>query len=210
MFTGIIQELGKVKELKRQKGIPRLSIASIELSKDANIGDSISVNGVCLTVVSSKKDELAFDVMDETLAKTNLGRLRRGDAVNLEPPLKLGDRLNGHILSGHIDGTGVIKSVVNRSNACEIRIGFPIRLKKYIVPKGSVALDGVSLTVAEVGQDWFLAHIIPHTLSSTRLGCVKVGDAVNMESDLMAKYAESNVSGDRGISEDFLKEKGFI
>ena len=123
---------------------------------------------------------------------------------------KLGDRLNGHILSGHIDGTGVIKSVVNRSNACEIRIGFPIRLKKYIVPKGSVALDGVSLTVAEVGPDWFLAHIIPHTLSSTRLGCVKVGDAVNMESDLMAKYAESNVSGDRGISEDFLKEKGFI
>lgn len=210
MFTGIVRELGIVKELKRTGDIHRLSIVANDVSKDAAVGDSISVNGVCLTVVKAGGNELVFEIMDESLKRSNLGRLRKNDRVNLEASLKLGDRLGGHMVSGHIDMTGTIKKIARSGQTCEIRIEFPPEFKRYIVPKGAIAVDGVSLTVGEVGGNWFSVYIIPHTLKFSRFGLAKIRDSVNIELDLLAKYTQNMASKDRGVTEALLKEKGFI
>jgi len=210
MFTGIVQELGTVKEIRASGSVHRLSVVSKHISGNANIGDSVAVNGVCLTVVGSGRNEITFEVMAESLEKTNLCRARRGEDVNLEPALRLGDKVSGHLVSGHIDGTGVIQKLKKATNTCEIRIEVPESFIKHIVAKGSIAVDGVSLTVGEVGRNWFSVYIIPHTLKSTRLKALKTRDAVNIELDLMAKYAEQSHSGTKPITEAFLREKGFI
>jgi len=190
MFTGIIQEIGKVKDIHRVGNVYRLSIISEKLPKETKIGDSIAINGVCLTAVETRHSDLVFEVMDESIRKSNLGRLKRGASINMEPSLKLGDKLSGHMLSGHIDTTGRIRRIIKEKANSKFIIAYPPQFKRYIKPKGSIALDGVSLTVGEVGSDWFSVYIIPHTLKYSRLGFVKVGDAVNIEVDILAKYAQ--------------------
>lgn len=209
MFTGIIQELGTVKEFRRVGSVYKVSLNSLRLSKGADIGDSIAVNGVCLTVVGVLRDEVVFEVMDESLKKSNLGKIRRGECVNLEPALKLGDKISGHLISGHIDGTGIIKRVDRAKDTGTVRIEVPQEFIKYIIPKGSVAIDGVSLTVGEVGPNWLSVHIIPHTLKSTTLNSARPGRSVNIELDLMAKYAMQLKPKKSAVTEDFLREKGF-
>lgn len=210
MFTGLIQGLGEVKEIKRAKGVNRLSVIAGDLCKNAGVGDSVSVNGACLTLVKSGGNELVFEIMDESLKKTNLSRLRAGDRVNLEPSLRLGDKVGGHLVSGHIDGIARLRSVSASGQTRRFQIGLPREFMRFIVPKGSIAVNGVSLTVGEVGPDWFAVHIIPHTLKSTTFSSAKAGDSVNIELDLAAKYAQKVVRKDETITENFLKERGFI
>lgn len=209
MFTGIIEELGKVKDLKRRGDVSRLTVLAKDITRNVDTGDSIAVNGACLTLVEFTKDELTFEVMNETLSKTTIGTLRRNDSVNLEPSLKLGDKLSGHILSGHIDTVGKVKKIVKSSKTCQIEISFPVQLRKYIAPKGSIALDGVSLSVGEVGRDWFSVYLIPHTLKLTRFNSLKSRNPVNIEVDLIARYVQGMISHKEGITDDFLKRKGF-
>jgi len=209
MFTGIIEELGKVKDLKRSGDISKLTVLAKDIIRNADIGDSIAVNGACLTLIEFTRDELTFEVMNETLSKTNIGTLHRNDSVNLEPSLKLGDKLSGHILSGHIDTVGTVKKIVKSSKTCKIEISFPVQLRKYIAPKGSIALDGVSLSVGEVERDWFSVYLIPHTLKLTRFNSLKSRNPVNIEVDLIARYVQGMISHKEGITDDFLKRKGF-
>ncbi len=168
----------------------RLTVSAPTTSMDSKIGDSIAINGCCLTVVAREGDRLRFDVVPETLARTNLGRLLPGDAVNLERPLAVGARLGGHFVQGHIDGIGTIRSLTPQENAIIMEIGVPPELSRYIVPKGSIAVDGVSLTVAEARADGFTVWVIPHTREVTTLGRRQVGDPVNLECDLLGKYVE--------------------
>lgn len=190
MFTGIVEELGRVIAIKRGSGISLLEIEAVLVSTDAKIGDSIAVNGACLTVAA--KDKLSFGVMPETLSKTNLGELKFGDKVNLERALKVGDRLSGHFVTGHIDCVGVVKDRrQEKNNTCfeiEVACGF----MPLVVSKGSVCIDGISLTVVEKKPRGFTVYIIPHTLKSTTLGFRRHSSKVNVEFDILAKYLRSN------------------
>lgn len=189
MFTGIIQEIGTVTYFSRYQKSQNLSLRSKVVSKGAKLGDSISVNGVCLTVTKAKSDILSFDLLPETISLTNLGQLRVGDSVNLEESLKVGDRVSGHFISGHIDCMGMItKKGVLRNNHF-FQISVPGKFMKLLAPKGSVSLDGISLTVVDVFKDSFTVYIIPHTLNSTILGKKSVAKKVNIEFDILAKYA---------------------
>ena len=190
MFTGIVEESGTVLESIPGERAGRLTVSAPTASADIQIGDSIAINGCCLTVVAREGDRLRFDVVPETLARTNLGRMQPGDAVNLERPLAVGGRLGGHFVQGHIDGIGTIRSLTPQENAVLLEIGVPPELSRYIVPKGSIAVDGVSLTVAEARSDGFTVWIIPHTREVTTLGRRRVGDPVNLECDLLGKYVE--------------------
>jgi riboflavin synthase len=188
MFTGLIIEAGTVHSLEMQGAAGVLAVKCAELYKDAVLGDSIAVNGVCLTVTSIKKDILSFDVSFVTLQNTNLGSLRRGEIVNLEPSLRLNGKLGGHFVTGHVEAVGTISSVVKTGNAITIEIEAPVTLLQFLIPKGSVAVDGISLTVVDVKTASFTIVIIPHTASLTTIGRKKTGDTVNLESDLLAKY----------------------
>jgi len=170
---------------------PRLAVLEVSagtIAKGVKQGDSIAVDGVCLTVTGKRAKTLTFDMMLETLRTTTLGRLIKGDRVNLERALKASDRLDGHFVSGHIDAVGRIKDRVRKTNYLELTIGIPHRLIKYIVPKGSVCVDGVSLTVGKVGKDYFSVYLIPYTKQVTMLGAKSKGDRVNIETDILAKY----------------------
>lgn len=188
MFNGIVEEIGVVDALERRRNLSVLKVRARKVLQGTKLGDSIAVEGVCLTVTDKKKDVLAFDMMRETLDKTSLGRLRRGEKVNLERALKAGGRVSGHFVTGHVDDVGRIEGKVTAANYTELSVRLPSGLGKYIVPKGSVALDGVSLTVGKAGKKHFSVYLIPFTKQVTTLGAKKKGDWVNIETDILAKY----------------------
>ncbi|MDZ5444554.1 riboflavin synthase [Micromonospora sp. 4G57] len=197
MFTGIVEELGEVVRTTETGGDSALvAIRGPLVTSDARHGDSIAVNGVCLTVVDVDGGVFSADVMGETLRRSALGALRPGDPVNLERAAALGSRLGGHLVQGHVDGVG---ELISREPAAQwetVRFRLPAALSRYVVEKGSITIDGVSLTVAEVGDDWFGVGLIPTTLKLTTLGAKGVGDPVNLEVDVLAKYVE-RLLGDR-------------
>ncbi len=196
--------MGEVVSLKAGPEGALLQVRASEVSRDAAIGDSVCVNGVCLTVTEVSGDVLSFDLSHETLRSTNLKDLRRGDPVNLEPSLRPTDPLGGHIVTGHVDGLGRIVSVVQVGDNKEIKIKVPAELAKYMVKKGSVAVDGISLTIADVQTDTFKVVIIPHTAKVTTIGHRRIGDTVNIETDIIGKYVERFLSHRQ---EDPLMEK---
>jgi riboflavin synthase len=183
MFTGLVEQMGEV----RQAGT-RLAVAT-PLAAQLERGDSIAVNGVCLTAVDISDGAFEADVMEETLARSALGRLEAGDAVNLELALRVGDRLGGHFVQGHVDATGTVESVEEREHSRVVRVAAAAGVLRYVVEKGSIAVDGVSLTVTEVDGSGFAVSLIPETLERTTLGSVRPGDPVNLEVDMLAKYA---------------------
>lgn len=190
MFTGLILELGEVFVLQNQDTlVSRILIkASATIIADCQVGDSICVNGVCLTVTSIQKNIITFDVSPETLQSTNLGQLRRGDKVNLEPSLKPTSKLGGHFVTGHIEDIGTIISKKQQGNSEKIEIKAPKGILNLLVPKGSIAIDGISLTVVDVLDSSFTVVIIPHTLELTTIGIKKIRDSVNLEPDILGKY----------------------
>ncbi|MCX8131908.1 MAG: riboflavin synthase [Clostridia bacterium] len=217
MFAGIIEEVGTIKNIYRGSKSIRLSIECIEILKDVKTGDSISVNGICLTVTELGNNWFAADVMPETMSKTNLDKLQTKEKVNLERALRLSDRLGGHIVTGHIDGTGIIIEKADDDNAVWLTIEAPQPILRYMVPKGSVALDGTSLTIVHVDEKYFKVSLIPLTRGYTTLGTKKIKDMVNIECDVIGKYVEKLVYGHtatipvhKGISPDFLKDHGFM
>ncbi|MGE5299868.1 MAG: riboflavin synthase [Acidobacteriota bacterium] len=188
MFTGLVAEMGEVLSLKKRDNGARLFLDAKSLAPDARLGDSISVNGTCLTVVEIKGGTLAFDLSDETLRSTNLGKLTTGAGVNLEPSLRLDSRLGGHIVTGHIDGVGTIRTKARTGDVYKIVIAADEGLAGFLVEKGSVAVDGISLTVVDVLKDGFSVVIIPHTASLTTIGFKGPGETVNIEVDILGKY----------------------
>ena len=213
MFTGIIKAKGSVSALERRGGDVRLSIRSTGLPFSTyTVGESIAVNGVCLTAVALREDGFDTDVSTETLDVTALGGLKVGSAVNLEPSLALGERLGGHLVSGHVDCVGEV--VKRESDARSIRFGFtmPGAYARYVAKKGSVSVDGVSLTINEVSSSGFEVNIIPHTADVTIFGGYEVGSRVNIEVDLLARYLERLLSkdDDKGVTMEFLRANGYV
>jgi len=191
MFTGIVQDVGRIVALEPRGGDVRLRVAVSRLSlAGTNPGDSIAVSGVCLTALEISADSFAADVSNETLSLTTLGSLREGSGVNLEPALRAGDPLGGHLVSGHVDGVGEVLEIASDARSVRMRFGCPVALARYFARKGSVAIDGVSLTINEVGPADFSVNLIPHTQQVTTLGEFVVGRRVNLEVDQMARYVE--------------------
>jgi riboflavin synthase len=190
MFTGLVEHLGNVAQIEPVSPALRLVIQAGPLAADAQIGDSIAINGCCLTVVSREGELLSFDAGSETLSRTNLGKLAVGSPVNLERSLKVGDRLGGHFVSGHIDGTGRLVKRRNEGQWSSFTFRVPRQLTRHLASKGSIAVDGVSLTLVDVGIETFSVALIPHTLTVTTLGGLEIGSIVNLETDLLAKYVE--------------------
>ena len=208
MFTGIIEEVGQLNGLNGG----RIEISCAKILDDVKIGDSISTNGICLTVVDFGENFFAADVMPETFRKTSLAELNRGGFVNLERALKVGDRFGGHIVSGHIDGVGKILSIRAEGNALLINIAAENFLLRQIAPKGSVALDGISLTVVDAGNENFSVSMIPHTREVTNFKNKRVGSSVNIETDVLAKYVDRliNFKDAPTLTKDFLAANGFL
>ncbi len=194
MFTGLVEEAGVVIQCLVNSHTAKITLEAQLVHLDAKLGDSVAVNGCCLTVVEILGNRLTFDAVPETLARTNLGGLKPGSRVNLERPLQVGARLGGHFVQGHIDGKGSVISVIPEENAVIIEIGIPAQLRRYFIEKGSITVDGVSLTVAEVRPDSFTFWMIPHTRDVTTLSELQAGDSVNLECDLLGKYMESLLS----------------
>ena len=191
MFTGIIQAIGSILAIEPRDGDVRLALDARDWPiEDVAVGDSIAVSGVCLTVVARKRSLLEFDVSNETLACTTLGRRRAGDAVNLEKALRLSDRLGGHLVSGHVDGVASVLAIEPDARAQRWQFSLPPELARYVASKGSIGVDGVSLTVNDVADDRFDVALIPHTIAATTFAQRRVGDAVNLEVDLVARYLE--------------------
>lgn len=217
MFTGIVQAVGTIARLDRRGGDARVEIAAGALPlADVTLGDSIAVNGVCLTVVARTDTTFAADVSGETLARTALGRLRDGARVNLEKALAVGDRLGGHLVSGHVDGLATLRVREADARSVRFRLAAPAALAKYIATKGSVCLDGVSLTVNAVVAAEFDVNVVPHTLTVTTLNDWQVGDEINLEVDIIARYLERLMLGDSSadknarVTEEMLRRAGFI
>lgn len=218
MFTGIVEEIGSVKEIKHGEKSSRITIGAKKVLEGTKIGDSISTNGVCLTVTNLKGDSFEADVMAETLRRSNLGSLAIGSKVNLERALSAEGRFGGHIVSGHIDGVAKITSIVKEDNATWITVSASQKLLRYIVEKGSIAIDGISLTIAYVDSEVFKVSIIPHTGEETILLKKKIDDTVNIECDLIGKYVEKLLgietskkeTKESSITEEFLKSNGFF
>ncbi len=198
MFTGIIEYAGELTRLDRTEAGARLHVRAESLAAEAALGASIAVNGVCLTVVGTEAGQLLFDAVPETLRRTNLGDLGVGDRVNLERPMPATGRFDGHIVQGHVDATGLLESVTEEGNSRRLRFRAGPEVLRYVVEKGSITIDGISLTVAGLGPDWFEVAIIPHTWEVTNLGTRKPGDRVNLEVDILAKYVERLLS-QRGV-----------
>ena len=195
MFTGIVEDIGHVKGFKRKQkeSVLTFEVGRIDI-REVELGESIAVNGTCLTVTSIGENEFTVDASHETLSKTNLGQLKKGDRVNLERSLRVGGKLGGHIVTGHVDGVGKVESRKKRGDSHIFRFSVPKALARYIVEKGSVAVDGVSLTVNEVKGREFMVNIIPYTLDETIFGGLKKGDVVNIECDIIGKYVEKFVN----------------
>ncbi|MBM7775298.1 riboflavin synthase [Actinokineospora baliensis] len=190
MFTGIVEERGQVVAVEQLAEAARVTIAGPLVTSDAKRGDSIAVNGVCLTVVEHAEGAFTADVMHETLLRSSLDGVAAGDAVNLERAAAVGQRFGGHIVQGHVDGTAELVSRAPSQHWDVVRFSLPAHLARYVVEKGSITVDGVSLTVVEVGADWFTVSLIPETLRATTLGLREPGDRVNLEVDVIAKYVE--------------------
>jgi riboflavin synthase len=215
MFTGIIEELGEVNNIKRGNKAIVLTIKANKVVEDVELGDSIATNGVCLTVTDFSETEFKVDVMPETMRKSSLGELNVGDQVNLERALKLSDRLGGHLVSGHIDGIGKITDKQREDNAILITITPDPELLKNIIAEGSIAIDGISLTVAELNSDSFVVSIIPHTNEVTTLPHKNIGDVVNLETDMIGKYVKRMMQFEekqenKDIDMKKLKDNGFL
>lgn len=215
MFTGIVEELGKVEYIQLQPRAAILSIQAQKVLENTRIGDSIAVNGVCLTVINMSQRTFSVDVMAETLAKTALTELKQGSPVNLERALQLSTRLGGHLVSGHVDGTGTILRIARQEIAHVFEIQTQEALLPYILPKGSIAMDGISLTVVDVNSRSFTVSLIPHTFQETTLGHKGIGAVVNLETDLIGKYVARFLGRDTRkqedkLSYDFLQEHGFV
>ncbi|QXM06816.1 riboflavin synthase [Crassaminicella indica] len=215
MFTGLIEEIGVIQSVLKGPKSAKIVIKANKVLKGVALGDSIATNGVCLTVTEFTTNTFSGDVMAETIRKSNLKALVPGSKVNLERALKLGDRLGGHLVSGHIDGTGIIKDFKKEDNAIWVSISTSSNILKYIVQKGSIAIDGISLTVAYVDSTSFKVSIIPHTKANTTLLIKNIGDKVNLECDIIGKYVEKLLSfKEKSITEshidmNFLKQHGF-
>ena len=190
MFTGIVREVGSVDTFDGS----RLVVSASETTAGVAVGDSVSIAGVCLTVVAAEEGRLAFDVVPETLSRTALARLEPGDRVNLEPSLRVGDPLGGHVVQGHVDGVGRIRSITPQEDSLRVWIDAPDAIVRYCLEKGSIAVDGVSLTVAALDDEGFEVALIPHTLEVTTLGAIAPGDEVNLEADVLAKVVERLVA----------------
>jgi riboflavin synthase len=216
MFTGIIEELGSVADLQIHPDSAYLTIDAQKVLKDTQIGDSIAVNGVCLTVVKLQETQFTVDVMAETLQKTSLAELTRGSKVNLERALQLSTRLGGHLVSGHVDGTGIIRKKTKVGIAEVFEIKASPSLLNYILPKGSIAIDGISLTVVNVDHQGFSVSLIPHTRQETTLGFKNAGSTVNLETDIIGKYVAQFLGkkpaseNHKDISMEFLAQHGFL
>lgn len=217
MFTGIIEEIGKVKSVVKSAKSAKITVQAKKVLEDVKLGDSIATNGVCLTVTSFTKSEFTVDVMAETMRKSNLDLLSDGSPVNLERALRLGDRLGGHMVSGHVDGLGTIEGTLKEENAIWVTIGADASILRYVIPKGSIAIDGISLTVAYVDDTCLKVSVIPHTKDETTLLGKNIGAKVNLECDLVGKYIEKLVLGKtneiheerKSIDLDFLTRNGF-
>lgn len=213
MFTGIIEETGKLCEIKKETLSAKVKIQCRKVLEGTKVGDSIAVNGICLTVTSLAKDGFTADVMAETMRRSSLSELTVPGTVNLERAMAAGGRFGGHIVSGHIDGTGTITSIRQEENAVWFTISAEPKLLRYIVEKGSVALDGISLTVASVAEKEFQVSVIPHTRQETSLAEKKTGSILNIECDIVGKYIEKFFAYEKPeskITENFLMEHGFI
>ena len=221
MFTGIIESFGTIKQIEPRGEGKKLYIeCGLDLS-GSKIGDSIAVNGACLTVVGLEKNIFKVDMAPETVERTTFKQLRPGSRVNIERALKLSDRIDGHLVSGHIDGTGIISSIKRNSNALIIKIDVPSKLSADMIEKGSVAIEGVSLTINECSDKDFYVGIIPHTADITTIGLKRVGDQVNIETDMIGKYVKKSLmgstskndalsKGQEGISRGLLARNGFL
>jgi riboflavin synthase len=194
MFTGIIEELGSIRRIEADEQGARLEVISDQAAATCRIGESLAVNGVCLTIVEKGSDWVAADVSDETLRRTSLGNLRPGSTVNLERPLTPSSLLGGHVVQGHVDATGSFIEARRVGDGYVVRIGHPTDLGRYIVEKGSISVDGISLTVAATGEDWFEIAVIPHTWRMTNLSRLNAGQSVNLEVDILAKYVEKTIA----------------
>lgn len=191
MFTGIIEELGTIKGVRKQSECMRLSVSAKVVMDGMKTGDSIAVNGACLTVTEFDNTSFTADVSGETVNRTNIGKLRIGDKVNLERPMKLSDRLGGHLVSGHVDAVGLIRGMTKKGDVSVFTFEAPKDISKYLISKGSVAVDGISLTVNDITGSTFSITVIPHTIKMTTLGFKKIGAAVNLEADMIGKYIEA-------------------
>ena len=201
MFTGIIEEIGTVISINNKKNNKEFIIKIEKMFHDVNIGDSISVNGVCLTVTEINNQEINFDIVNETLEKSNLGSLLVGSNVNLERALSLSSRFNGHILQGHVEGVGVIVDYKKHKKEVRISIGIDPSLLVYCIPKGSIAFDGISLTIAKINNNIIEVSLIPHTLKHTNLSNKKIGDSVNIETDIISKYIYQFISENKNYED---------
>jgi riboflavin synthase len=212
MFTGIIEEIGRIQGIRKNAESTTISVQAKKIMQDVRLGHSIAVNGVCLTVTSFSQSSFTADVMHETLNRSSLGNLQTGSPVNLERAMSANCRFGGHIVSGHIDGTGTVSSVRKDGNAVWYTIKTAPEILRYIIEKGSIAIDGISLTVAEVHKDGFSVSIIPHTAAITILSGKHVGDKVNLENDSIGKYVERLMGiqpSKSNITSDFLAKYGF-
>lgn len=212
MFTGIIEGIGKVKSVEKQGASGRMTVEAPALPEDLRLGDSVSVNGACLTVTGFSGNAFSADLSVETMEVTTLGSLKKNEPVNIEWALTLSKPLGGHLVTGHVDAIGAIEGISPAGEAVDVSISAPAGIISQLVRKGSVAIDGISLTVAEIGDGFFRIAVIPHTLQRTNLSTRKAGDRVNIETDLIGKYVEKFVSRKekKEISEDFLAEHGFF
>lgn len=220
MFTGIIESVGRVAGIERGNDAIRLTVAAGKIAEDVVLGESVSINGVCLTVTEIRPPHIAFDAVYETMRKTTLGGLAIGDNVNLERAVPVNGRLGGHVVQGHVDGTGRIASIRPVGNSWFVYVDAAPELMRYIVTKGSVAVDGISLTVAESEDRTFALSIIPHTWENTTLRDKRAGDTVNIECDILGKYVEKLLGGylagtDRnaergGVTMELLKRSGYV
>ncbi len=190
MFTGLIQEVARVEGVDRREGILRLTLRAPLTAEKIKIGDSVAVNGCCLTAVELKAPLVSFEAVPETLQRTALGQLKAGNPINLELPLTLGEGLGGHYVQGHVDGTAEVLSLIPEGEGKRLKVRLPNGLVKYVVEKGSIALDGISLTVAAIRGDEMEAALIPHTLENTNLKSIKPGDRLHVEADMLAKHLE--------------------
>ncbi len=212
MFTGIIQEIGTIKSIQNSQNEKIFEVSCTESIKNKKIGQSIAVNGVCVTITELTNNSFSFEAMPETLEISNFGALKKNSQVNLEPAMKLGDSLDGHLVQGHVDGIGeVVSPIDTNSQKAILTINYPQKIQKYLAFKGSITINGISLTISKLDQETLSVDLIPHTLEKTNLGNLKKGDKVNLEADMLAKHIENLLdSREKQAKYEYLKERGFI
>lgn len=209
MFTGLIEEVGTISRITRGSGIADIVIEATNITDDLAIGDSVAVNGACLTATAVESGSFTAQAVVETLQRTTLGGLKPGTAVNLERALRLGDRLGGHIVQGHVDGTGIVSSIRSTASYTLISVSHDASLGRHIVEKGSITVDGISLTVTFARNGEFGISVIPHTIEETNLSMMRVGDRVNLETDVIAKYVEKLTGSSDSLTMNDLKNMGY-